>query len=147
MKNSRIIFIYSLLEAFLLFFILYNCCKNPISKTDPNTVTISPRGGEYSLPTGITLKVPAGAVTEKKDISLRLVQNADIQPILDNFGFIKDNLVIFIVGEPDGIVFNSPVEIILSADMDTGEIPLLYEFTSDTSCTISANANITIDPD
>jgi len=110
-------------------------------------VTISPEGGTYIFPDGIKLKVPAGAVSETKDIMLKKVSSSLVTPIFDKRGVPIENLLACIEGTPDGMVFNLPVMPYLNVDIKPGEIPIVHEVNLDSASYTLAETEIICDPD
>lgn len=123
---------------------LFGCDQLP---SDENSVTILPAGGEYTLQNGFMLKVPANAVNKKTEISIKLLNNSRLQQIIDIYEFNNDPILAFIEGKPDGLVFNSPIEITFPASIEDEDIPLLYEVINDTSCMIASNTEIRLNSD
>ena len=145
MKNSDNIKLSAMLLTILLLITSCNCLKTSTEPTNPpdeNTLTISPDGGEYNFPSGIRLRVPAGAVEDDTDISLKVLSRIELQPVLNEYGFKEEDLLVYIEGKPAGLTFNTPVELILSSDIEDGDIPLLYNVKKDTTCSISSNSKI-----
>jgi len=118
-----------LILALPLFLGFHSCCSKkkvvtPVIEDDK--VIISPAGGEYTFPEGIILKVPAGAVDKDTAIDLRYVDSLEVYPFLYRAGVSPDGLLACVEGFPDGMEFQSSVQLILPVDLDPGEIPVVY---------------------
>jgi hypothetical protein len=71
---------------------------------------IDPTGGEYELPNGMALSVPAGAVNEVSTVSIRRLRPEEVQPTLSGYGVEKYFLAGFEV-ESGYLMFNQPITV------------------------------------
>lgn len=130
-----------------LILINLTCSEKKITNSEEdNILTISPDGGEYTFPDGIILRVPAGAVTEETDVLLHKINSTKLQTIYDKRGVSIDNLLACIEGGPDGLTFNLPVQIILTVNLEPGEIPIVHEVNWDSSSYSLITTEIFCDP-
>jgi len=76
-------------------------------KTEPFVTQVGPSGGEIATPAGVRLKVPAGAVAEDTEVTIRLATEtpAELAPVGDVYEFL-----------PDGLSFSTPVTVTLPYD-------------------------------
>jgi len=103
----------------LLFFIAAGCSRfNDLADSHKKNEkipefyegTITPDGGVLEFNNGITFTVPAGAVTEAKDIKVRKIAGSEFKVIRsrpDRNWKITGGFV----GEPDGTRFNQPITV------------------------------------
>jgi len=142
LKKSRFLFL-----SILAILIYFTCSeKKSTNSDDENTLTISPNGGEYTFPDGIILRVPTGAITEETDISLHKIRSTKVSPIFEKRGVSIDNLLACVEGGPDGLTFNLPVQIILSVELEPGEIPIIHEIDLESGEYTLAETEILCDP-
>lgn len=106
---------------------LVMCCRSSVGPEPDNMVAISPDGGEYSFGDDLVLRVPAGAVSTIKNISLRKLDRSQLSPIFEKRGVPVSNLLLCVEGKPDGMVFDKPVQLCVFAKMKRGEIPVVHE--------------------
>ncbi len=145
MKHINYIVLASLSAAVLLLMSVPTCTDKTPSEPE-YTITILPEGGEYTCPNGIILRVPAGAVTRETDITLKKVNGAKLAPIFKKRGVSVDNLLACIDGTPDGTVFNLPIQLILSVDLEPGDIPFVHEVDLADGSYTPAETEIICDP-
>lgn len=126
---------------------MMTCCgKN--TKPEPDSwITISPQGGEYSFPDGISLRVPAGAVTENTNIMLKKVSSNQLKPIFIKRGIPINNLLVCIEGKPDSIKFIYPVQLGISVELEPGEFPFVHEIDLTSGHCTPAETEIICDPE
>lgn len=118
-----------LISISTLILLLFHSCSEDttVEPSEKKSITISPEGGDYTFADGIVLKVPLGAVNRDTKILIRHVNISEVQSIYSNRGISIDNLLACIEGTPDGLVFNHPVQLILSVDLQSGDIPVVHE--------------------
>jgi len=127
----------SLLKVFVrLFMILvlavpvWSGCKEPSGNGHPSEgfvdVTVSPGGGTYDLSNGFTVIVPAGAVAVDTTLGIRRLTVEELTPIFDIRGVPTDRILGGFEGRPDGLTFSQPINIIMPADIEPGEVPLAH---------------------
>jgi hypothetical protein len=127
MKITRYILLSCFFITILLLVFMIGCEKKTVGPEPANTITISSQGGEYTFLDGILLRVPAGAITEDMDITLRKVNRDQLIPIFNARGVSIENLLVCIEGKPDGTEFIYPVQLCISVDLEPGDIPFVHE--------------------
>jgi len=127
MKITIYILLSCLFISILLWVSIISCEKKTVGPEPANTITISSQGGEYTFPDGILLRIPAGAVTEDMDVTLRKVNREQLIPIFNARGVSIENLLVCIEGKPDGTEFIYPVQLCISVDLEPGDIPFVHE--------------------
>jgi hypothetical protein len=113
---------------FILLLSFDNCRSKRETSTDPvetDTLMISTQGGTYTFPEGIVMKVPAGAIESDMRVFLEYVDTVEVLPILRRRGVTKEEFLACLRCYPDGIEFDQPVEVLLSADLEPGDIPFV----------------------
>jgi hypothetical protein len=147
MKRSHLKRLFCKFFTLLLVIFLSFCSDKSVNTEEDETLTISPEGGEYTFADGIKLRVPPGAVDEEKEISLKKVAEDQIESIFEKRGVPIEDLLVCIEGKPDGLVFNHPVEVILSVDLEPGELAIIQEANLNTGSCSMIKTTIKGDPD
>ena len=149
MKHAKqIILSFCFLAVLLL--VSIKCSDNSVNSVEPSpdyTLSVSPEGGDYSYPGGISLRVPAGAVTDFTAILLRKVPNSELSSIFEKRGVSINNLLACVEGSPDGIAFNIPVQLVIAVDLEPGEIPFVHEIDLNNGTYMPLETDILYDPD
>lgn len=108
MRTSKYLF-RILILIFSAVIVLFSSCEKddnepPVNPTDQVSKKIGTEGGEISLSDGIKVIIPAGAMSETKEIKLSKYKPEDF------FDGKVDNY--YVIGcEPNGLTFSKPVEI------------------------------------
>jgi len=82
---------------------------------------LDPAGGSYFFPNGITLEVPAGAVSAPTTVATRLVAPASIDAFINRYGLVTKHCLAAFDGTPHGLTFSQPVRV----KMRTKPLPTL----------------------
>ena len=146
MKYSK----YMLLCCFfitILLVVFMTCSETSVEPEPEYTVTISPEGGEYTFPDGISLSVPAGAVTGNTDITLRKISSDQLTSMFNRRGVPIENLLVCIEGTPDGLEFNFPVQVHVSVNLEPGTIPFVHEVDLENGEYTPAETEVICDPE
>jgi len=91
-------------------------------------VTIDPGGGEYSFSNGVTLEVPADAVSESTTVGIRLLEKEEVEPVLQSYGFTEKYFMAGFEAVPAGLSFNQPIKVTLPSELlrGTTDVPLPF---------------------
>lgn len=108
MRTSKYLFRILILIFSAIVVFISSCEKDnndpPVNPTDQTSKKIGAEGGEISLSDGIKVIIPAGAMSETKEIKLSKYKPEDF------FDGNVDNY--YVIGcEPNGLTFSKPVEI------------------------------------
>lgn len=101
-----------------------------ITATKDEFVTISPQGGQYHLANGISVDVPAGAVSAETPISMRFIDYETAASIVENTGLTDKKLIVAFNAEPSGLNFAVPISVKLPAGV-TGGGGIAYQWSLD----------------
>jgi hypothetical protein len=135
------------LIALLFIMIVFTCSEKSTEPDEDNIVTISPDGGEYTFPDGMILRVPAGAVDNEMDVTLNKIERFQLQPIFDRRSVSIDEFIACIECLPDSAVFNHPLQLMLSVDLEPGVIPIVHEVDIDSGSYSLLEIDIICDPE
>lgn len=117
-----------------------------IPNDQDNTVIISPNGGDYLFPNGLTLRVPSNAVTENTVIELNKIDDSELISIFNERSVPIENLLACVEGSPDGLTFNSPVELLIPVELDPGDLHVAYNVNIDNGTYSFSDAEINFYP-
>jgi uncharacterized protein YjdB len=88
----------------------------------PFETTLDPSGGSYFFPNGITLEVPAGAVSVPTTVATRLVRYEQANAVLQRYGEVTKTCLAAFEALPAGLHFNLPIK----ARLHARPLPSLY---------------------
>lgn len=94
------------------------------------TKAVSEEGGVLTFKNGLILDIPAGAVTELTNITVKDVKCQIVDPILSAYPFTshEKRCIGGFSAEPDGFVFNKPIKATVPVlPLDPGESPIQFE--------------------
>jgi len=94
------------------------------------TKTINEEGGVLTFSNGLILDIPAGAVTEPTNITVKDVQCQIVNPILSSYPFTshEKRCIGGFSAEPDGFVFNTPIQATVPVlALNPEEFPVQFE--------------------
>jgi len=91
--------------------------------------TLDPAGGSYFFPNGITLEVPAGAVSVPTTVATRLVPSSSIDAFINRYGLVTKHCLAAFDGTPHGLTFSQPVRVKMRTKPlpNLNSIPLHYK--------------------
>ncbi len=115
---------------------------------DTATQSISPQGGTYDFPGGITLDVPAGAVGAPCQVTVELLEVPVIDTIVSQTGITDKRLLAAFEMRPIGLSFLEPLEVTVpSLPHSTYGLPYLFTVDTTTRACLPSVTSLVSDPD
>ncbi len=114
-------------------FINLSCGKEKSHKTEVSyeDVTIPAAGGTVTSDSGITITVPAGAVSVDTAIRIREVPKSEALTALSPLGISESDVIFSFEALPSGLTFDEPITVSAPVDDDlAGIIPVVHEIDS-----------------
>jgi hypothetical protein len=110
-------------------------------------LTISPAGGTYELNDGITLVIPAGAITGEQEIQIRKIDPSELIPVFSNRSIDTENVLAGYEALPDGLTFTTPITVkFTDVPKMNGYVPLIHYVDFNTNSYSIANTQSNYDP-
>ena len=131
----------------IIILLVSGCCIFKKHKTPTDeSVYFDSEGGEHTFSNGITLKIPPGALTEERNISIKNLTEDEVSALLNYRNVPEEEILFAFKTFPDNIEFESPVSISIPVSgLTTTMMPLIMQINFSENSVSVANVSYIVD--